>query len=150
MGNQLACPGLEVSRRWRKSQLSWPNAWQQRVGSRVQEGPVGLGRGGQRVGVDLGDMEDRRIWQGHGGWWRTIKGPPSGSSNGPACGCDRLVWAGDLNYETKLPPRQALIWGLFESMSCLNSKLLGYGITVGALGEFKSLFSYLFCFHSWL
>ena len=40
----------------------------------------------------------RRIWQGLGNNYET----PSGSSRRPTSGPDRLVQAGDLNYETQL------------------------------------------------
>lgn len=119
VGNQLACPGLEVSRRWRKSQLSWPNACQQRVGSRVPGGACGPGER-TKGGCGFGRHGRQKDLAGAWGMVENNKGAPSVSSNGPACGCDRLLWAGDLNYETKLLPRRAPIWGLFESMSCLR------------------------------
>lgn len=142
--------GLEAGGRGGQSGLSPLNVWQQRVGPQVQAGPVGLGRGGQRADVGLGDTGEREgFGRGVGAWEE--RGTPCGSSRGSVCLWTWSAGAGsDFHYEPKLSPRRARICGSSEpmfQMSCLNNKLLGYTITVGALEECKSLFSDLLCFH---
>lgn len=105
---------------------------------------LGLGRGGQGADVGLGDT---------GEMVRQVVGnkeaPPVARQG--ACPWTRSAGASsDLCHEPKLSPGRARVCGSSEPtfrMSCLNNKLSGYTITVGALGESKSLFSDSLCFH---
>lgn len=89
--------GLEASRRGGMSQLSQLNAWQQRVGPMCLAGPVGCGEGDQGW-VGIGETRKREQKRDS---HQPLKGP-----TWPTCGCDPLVWAGDLNYHQEMITRE--------------------------------------------
>lgn len=140
MGTQLACPGLEVSREGESLSSGGPTLGSKElVPARVPDGAGGPGERRTKGGGGFGRHGRQKDLAGAWGWWGTIKGPPAAPQAGLPV--DVTGWCGRINSETKLPLRQAPICGSFESLSCLNSKFFGHGITAGALGEFKKFIS---------